>query len=106
MWLTEVCISVRDGACRSRLRWRDAATSPSTAFFDARWSQTTSDFFRHDALMERLADDVIQALQKRGDAFLVAAHECGDQSLVVYGDGRTFYWRHSDAPPILSSARL
>lgn len=32
MWLTEVCISVRDGACGSLPRWRDAAASPSTAF--------------------------------------------------------------------------
>jgi hypothetical protein len=61
---------------------------------DLRRSQTeasTVDFVRDDALMERFSNSVIQALQKRVDAFIVAAHECGDQLLIVDGDGCAFY---------------
>ena len=41
--------------------------------------------------MERFPNSVIQALQKRMDAFIVAAHERGHQLLIVDGDGRAFY---------------
>jgi hypothetical protein len=73
------------GRCRLRL------------FSDARRSQAETsavDFVRDDALMERFSNSLIQALQKRGDAFIVAAHEGGDQLLVVDGDGRALYWSH------------
>lgn len=52
--------------------------------------------------MERFADGLIQALQKCGDAFFVTAHECGEQSLVVYSDGRAFYRRHSPQHDVAS----
>jgi hypothetical protein len=63
-------------------------------FSDVRRSQaepSAVDLVRNDALMERFAGGFIQAQQKRGDALIVPPHECGEQSLIVHGDGRAFY---------------
>ena len=54
-----------------------------------------ADLVGHDALIHGLSERLIQPLQKRRDALIVTAHECGEQSLVVYGDGGTFDRSHS-----------
>src|SRR5713101_618360 len=101
-------LSRRRGRCsrsaihRPEIRWARGWPTPTRQcclqlFSDLRRSQaeaSTVDFVRDDALMECLSNSLIQPLQKRIDAFIVAAHECGDQLLVVDSDGRTLYWGH------------
>lgn len=90
-----------------------AAGLAFTAFSDVGGSQAKSpavDFVGHDALMQGFSERFIQPLQKRGDALIVAAHECGEQSLIVHGDGRAFDRcdspQHDVAPGLASSAAM
>ena len=63
-----------------------AAGSAFTAFSDVRGSQAKStavDLVGHDALLHGFSQRLIQPLQKRRDALIVAAHESGEQSLIA-----------------------
>jgi hypothetical protein len=55
----------------------------------------TIDLVGYDTLMQGFSEGLIQPLQKRRDAFIVAAHERGEQRLIVHGDSRAFDRSHS-----------
>jgi hypothetical protein len=91
-------LSIRRKAGEPEQPQRHAVGLAFTAFFDVRGGQAKSpavDLVGHDALMHGFSERLIQPLQKRRDALIVTAHECGEQSLVVYGDGCAFDRRDS-----------